>query len=237
MADDFITRRNARGRNESDAYIEEFLAAAVRRLARGKHARIHKDDRDDIAARMVTRVLPNLDDLRRRYPKADKLATVMLDQAVIGYRRAEGAQRGEGARHTRKVHFLADPELPTKAQEDAPRLTVEGDYKATRRRRNFRADLATSLTAASSDGQDDYLAVDSPRDECRLLEAALLGRGVDQRGRHLLRRVDGDGLSVTEAARELGIARETAQRALGKARKAASAAADQWRADGRPLPW
>lgn len=237
MTDDFTSSKNARNRFNGDTYLHEFRQAAATRLARGKHGRIHELDRDDIASRMVVRVLLNLEDYRRRYPKPEKLAAVMLDQAVIGYQRAEGAQRGEGTRGGRKVHHLDDAELPIKAHDDKPRLDARDTYVAVRRRRHVRVDALSSLTSTGFDGPGDHLNHDEVLQAHRHLDAALLGQGVDRRGRWLLQRVDGDGLTVTEAACALGIARETAQRALGKARKAASAAAAQWRADGRPLPW
>ena len=237
MNDDFTSSYNARKRSSSDLYMEEFHRATVRRLARGKHARIHELDRDDIASRMALRVWLRLDDYRRRYPQPDKLASVMLNQAIIGHLRAEGAQRGAGARGARIVFHLHDPGLPVKAQEDAPRLNADDPYAPVRRRRQFRVDLSSSITSTPFDGHDDYVDHDALQESCHLLDAALLGRGVDERGRWLLQRVDGDGRTVTDVAHELGIARETAQRALGKARQAARAAADQWRADGRPLPW
>jgi DNA-directed RNA polymerase specialized sigma24 family protein len=104
-------------------------------------------------------------------------------------------------------------------------------------RRTFRPDAGRSLTGPNDDGVVEFVDRDGLTEAQRRLEAALLGQGVNQRGLQLLRWVDGEGISVTEAARRLGIARETAQRELGKARRVAQAEADQWRADGRSMPW
>lgn len=106
MAHDFTSPSNARGKGPRDAYLEAFLDHAKLRLARGKYGRMHEHDRDDIAGRMILRVLPKVDDYRRRYPQPEKLASVMVNQAVIGYLRNDGAQKGLGARLTRKVDAL-----------------------------------------------------------------------------------------------------------------------------------
>ena len=236
MTDDFTSSNNARNRANGDTYLQSFSEAAVKRLAHSKHGRIHKLDRDDIASRMVLRVLLNLDDYRRRYPKPETLAAVMLEQATIGYFRAEGAQRGDGARGGRDFAEFGSWTDTRPSLGEFSRLDAEETYRRGPIRRTYNPLLAESLTASNLDGPDGYPDSDLVQ-TYRLLDAALLATGVDERGRWLLRRVDGDGVTVTEAAYELGIARETAQRALGKARKAASAAAAQWRADGRPMPW
>jgi DNA-directed RNA polymerase specialized sigma24 family protein len=108
MAHDFRSSPNARGKGPRDAYLVDFQNHAKLRLERGKHFRMHKLDRDDIAADMTVRVLLNVDDYRRRYPQPEKLARVMLDQAVVGYQRKQGAQQGRGARFGREAVYFDD---------------------------------------------------------------------------------------------------------------------------------
>lgn len=255
---------NAQGLSDRDVYLQRFHASALSTLIKGRRGRIQKDDCDDIASRMVLRVLPKLDDYRRRYPKPETLANVMAGQFSIDFRRSEGAQRGEGARLARQVAQL-DSVLVTWVDADAsfmdstvksarqsrahsevdkkpapgvrPEVDSEGRTRALRQRRHFKPELAESLTAMDFPSQNDSLDAEAAAQVWPLMEAALLARGVDQRGRWLLEQVDGQGRTVTEAATELNVTRETAQRALGKARQAARAEADQWRADGRAMPW
>lgn len=255
---------NAQGLSDRDLYLQRFHASALATLVKGRRGRIQKDDCDDIASRMVLRVLPELDDYRRRYPRPETLANVMAGQFSVDFRRSEGAQRGEGARLTRQVARL-DSVLVTWVETDAsflevaveparqshahtqiderpapgirPEVDAKGRTRVLRQRRHFKPELAQSMTATDFPGQNDSLDAEAASQVWPLMEAALLARGVDQRGRWLLEQVDGQGRTVTEAAADLDVTRETAQRALGRARAAARAEADQWRADGRAMPW
>lgn len=111
-------------------------------------------------------------------------------RALIDMLRADGAQRGEGARHTRTVDAL----------DAAFMLAGSGE-----------ADVTLHDLHGSDDG--GYDTVDT-RD---LLTAALLG--LSPRQREVVYLVDGIGYPVIDVAKSLGITRETASRALSAARK------------------
>jgi DNA-directed RNA polymerase specialized sigma24 family protein len=233
----FASNSSGRFISQADAYLHAFHQTALQQLRGRKYSHIQQDDANDIASRMVLRVLMNLDDYRQRYPMPEKLASVMVGQAAIGHFRSEGAQRGDGVRRGRSFGHFDTADTGHGPTPDLVTADEEGGYVAIRRRRQFRAELAESMTEAVTDDLDDCLNASAAAQACRLMHAALIQRGIDERGRWLLNEVDGYGTTVVDAAKELGITRETAQRALHVVRKAARDIAQEWQANGFEQPW
>lgn len=237
MTDYFAPNSSGRFVSRRDAYIHVLHQTALQQLRGRKYSHIHQHDANDIASRMVLRVLMNLDDYRQRYPMPEKLASVMVGQMAIGYFRSEGGQRGDGVRRGRLFGHFDVADIGQGSVPDPVVVDPVDTCVVVRRRNQFRAELAESITAATADDQDDYVNASAAAQACRLLHAALIQRGIDERGRWLLDEVDGYGTTVVDAAKELGVTRETAQRALGAVRKAAREIVQEWQANESEQPW
>ena len=169
------------------AWISEFQRCMARRL-RGTAS---YDTIDEVIGREMLKVHEHFARIGHRWTAARYAQHRAAGaRAIIDMLRTDGAQRGEGARHTRTVEAL----------DAAFALVDSGD---------------ADYTLHDLYGSDDsgYADVDA-RD---LLTAALLG--LTPRQREVVYLVDGIGHPVTDVAASLGITRETASRALSVARR------------------
>lgn len=87
--------RHGRGTDAQSRYVADTYRELVVRAPR-MHGRHH--DNDDVVQRCAERLLRHLDRYRAQYPSPAALAASLLRTGGEDHRRAERAQRGEGAR-------------------------------------------------------------------------------------------------------------------------------------------
>lgn len=173
-----------------DAYAVTFRDTLTRMLRRTAIT----CDIDDIVSREVVSLWSDIDAKMGKFPNPSVYAFVRAqgDRALIGFRRNEQVQRGEGARGGRTVVSIHQ-----QAQRSGEKCDDASDL----------ADTLFDHTSPFANGLDvvaDRLGGD------QMLFAALMQ--LTERQRTLLYLVDGHGYSVTAAADALGVARETASR-------------------------
>ena len=204
-------------RSVDDTYIHQFWHATKRVLLSSYRHSISLADAEDIASAAVIKVLPRLEDYRARYESPEVLARVMASQRKVDFDRSERVQRGEGA-HLITVSEPSDPIAPSEFSH--------GTASAPPRRVPARSVCSLeALTGFDPPSQDN---IDALVNRCHaeelthsLIESLRTIHQISPRDLRLFIKVDGYGLSVKQAAAELGLRRETAQRALGRVRKLA----------------
>jgi RNA polymerase sigma factor (sigma-70 family) len=192
------THRRPSSSSPQEAYIVAFKDHLTRLLRRSPL----QCDIDDIVSREVLSVWADIDTKMRRFPNPSVYAFVRArgDRALIGFRRNDQAQRGQGARGGRTVLSLHDDAT---WRTDRPTAKNRADGDVVDRAGEF---------AGGLDAVADRLADDE------MLFAALMT--LPERQRKVLYLVDGEGYSVSAAADRLGVARETASRDRGAAHRA-----------------
>lgn len=227
-------RAARRRRNEIHDYVNRAKAHAEKLLSRSGYAKLSTHDKDDVTSRVMDRVWLGIDHYPHTYANPEVLVEAMLPRVVIDLYRRNGAQRGEGARHTRKIGDFESSTFTTALLGDISRLDPEAPMPQVRTRQTYDPTQTQSLTASELPDTEDVIGRLDAEDTCALMDAALLVAGVTKRGLYLLHQVDGEGRTVVDVAAELRIDRATAQRQLGKVRAEARTSLAQWQADSTP---
>ena len=169
---------------------EQFVANVQTTLVRQLRARhrLNSHDAQDAAAAAVVRLLPNVVTVVESYPSAQAYAGAVACSAAEDHRRAQRAQRGEGAR------LVPDGDDPT--QQRVKRTGVALNSAVLRHA--DRLDVEGSVVAHF--GVEALLSPLAPVD------------------RWLVRAIIIDGYRITEVARELGYTREYVSRRYNRLR-------------------
>jgi len=188
--------------------VDKFAVELQRHLLRLLCQRYRdRDTAEEVASRETLRFLENPAKAMAQYTSGRAYATARANHGRSDYFRTNRVQRAEGAR----LRKLADDSV------DTSRFSTSGD--------------ATFEPAGASlwDLMADPASLDDDRWADRLTTegaaaSALAGLPADQQ--YLALRVLGHGDTVVEAARRLGVARETGQRKLRRALDAMRANTD-----------
>lgn len=86
---------------DADSYLDTLDTEVKRRVVFIKG--LSPSQRDDVCQMTLLSFLLNAEDIRARYPQPGVWAGLKLRNVAVDFGRREGAQRGEGARHTRQV--------------------------------------------------------------------------------------------------------------------------------------
>jgi DNA-directed RNA polymerase specialized sigma24 family protein len=207
--DTIAARQDRRQPKPEDLYVHRLWNTAES-LAR-RNGRTSADEARDVASRIVIKVLPRLEEYRAKYESPEVLAGVMTGHGVVDYRRNQAAQRGEGARLV-PVHTPGSTQAPSDAQILRPRRVVES------------LDIETFIEPAHGSTEAPFVLLLEATEITRALVTTLRDvHQVSHRDLLLLIKVDAYGQKITDAAKDLGLRRETAQRALGRVRTLAQA--------------
>lgn len=172
-----------------DAWVAELFRLLCRNLVADHGPMVAQE----IASAEVVRVLEQWETIITTWtPERYARQRVNGRRAFVDHWRREGAQRGEGARHQRKV-------LATAA---AGRVEQDSDGQQVRPLEEYLADPTDQYAHAGTASR---------------IELAL--RALSPEHREIVELVELRGLEVTEAAAIIGIRRETASRRLSRALK------------------
>ena len=86
---------------DADSYVNTLVAEVNRRVVFING--LSQAQRDDVCQMTLLSFWLNAEDIRARYPQPGVWAGLKLRNVAVDFGRREGAQRGEGARHTRQV--------------------------------------------------------------------------------------------------------------------------------------
>lgn len=217
--DIIAARQNRRQHKPEDLYVHRLWNTAEY-LAR-QNGRTNPDDAKDVASRIVTKVLPRLEEFRAKYESPEVLASVMTRHGVVDYRRNQAAQRGEGARLV-PVHTAGGTRASSEAQLLRPGRVVES------------LDVETFIEPVIGSTEAPFVLLLEATEITRALITTLRDiHQVSRRDLLLFIKVDAYGQNVTDAAKDLKLRRETAQRALGRVRRLAQAVGETTRTGSR----
>ncbi len=192
--------RRARANDPTHLFLTEF-ELDVRRVVRASRV-IPRADHDDVVQAVLVKVWCRLEHYRAAYPTRAVLAKVLVRSVGEDHNRAQRSQQCQGAR-------LVD------------------DGRGGLRTGRQGVSLDGLVERAQAGGYNEVTAVtlrdgfdpvgDSVIDRlgaCQRVEQVAVQLRLSQRDRALVHLVDGLGLTVTQAARHIGVARETANRRL-----------------------
>jgi RNA polymerase sigma factor (sigma-70 family) len=210
-----VPTRRRRIEDPTHLYLSD-LEGHVRRLVCASRA-IPSPDRDDVVQAVLLKAWRQLEHYQHHYPRAAVLARVLVGSVGEDHARSQRVQQGMGAR------LLCDGAGGRRVGRQRVAIEVrieQGEWL-------LHPDVVAATIRGGIDPVGDRVAV---ADEAHRTVGALADQlRWSPRDRVLVDLVDGRGLTITAAARHLGIARETANRRLTQLhRQARALAADNF---------
>lgn len=163
---------------------------------------IPRADHDDVVQAVLVKVWRRLEHYRVAYPKVAVLAAVMVRSVGEDHARVQRAQQCQGAR-------LVDD---GRGGLRSGRLGVSLDGLVERAESGGYNEVAAVMVRGGFDPVGDCVV--DRLGACQRVEQVAVRLQLSRRDRALVHLVDGLGLTVTQAARHIGVARETANRRL-----------------------
>lgn len=210
---------------QEDLYLHRLWKAAESLARRQSRACPH--DAQDVASRIVTKVLPRLAEYRTNYESPEVLASVMIGHSTIDYRRNQSAQRGEGARLV-PAQIAVQHSAGGFHWSDFDKTAHQSGSQLLRPARVVESlNVDTFVESQNATTEASFVLILEATEITRELITKLRDvHNVSHRDLCLLIKVDAYGQKVTEAAKDLHLRRETAQRILGRVRNLARSVAE-----------
>lgn len=192
--------RRTRTDDPTHLFLAEF-EHDVRRVVRSSRV-IPWADHDDVVQAVLVKVWCRLEHYRAAYPTRAVLAKVLVRSVGEDHNRAQRSQQCQGAR-------LVDD---GRGGLRSGRQGVSLDGLAERAEAGGYNEVSAVTLRDGFDPVGDRVA--DRLGACQRVEQVAVQLRLSQRDRMLVHLVDGLGLTVTQAARHIGVARETANRRL-----------------------